>query len=73
MPRSAAQLLLQRLADHLSSAWGKSYGYMLMWIKVHLAFSVVRATNLCFCGSRVLWQSGTGIDDGAGLPYVSLA
>ena len=44
-----------------------------MWIKVHFAFAMVRATNLCFRGSLVHWRSGTGIDDGAGLPYVSLA
>ena len=67
-----ALMFLQRLADRLSSAWGKSYGHVLMWIKVYLAFAVVRATNLCFRGSRVRWRSGSGIDDGAGLPYVSL-
>ena len=67
-----ALMFLQRLADRLSSAWGKSYGHVLMWIKVRLAFAVVRATNLCFRGSRVRWRSGSGIDDGAGLPYVSL-
>ena len=66
-------MFLQRLADRLSSAWGKSYGHVLMWIKVCLAFAVVRATNPCFHGSCVHWQSGTGIDDGAGPPYVSLA
>ena len=68
-----ALMFLQRLADRLSSAWGKSYGHVLMWIKVHLAFAVVGATNLCFRGSCVRWRSGSGIDDGAGLPYVSLA
>ena len=40
---------------------------------MRLAFAAVRATNLYFRGSRVHWQSGSGIDDGAGLPYVSLA
>jgi len=43
-----------------------------MWICVHLAFAVIRATNLCLRGSCVHWQSGTSIDDGAGLPNVSL-
>ena len=66
-------MFLQHLADRRSSAWGKSYGHVLMWIKVHLAFAVVRATNLCFRVSRVRWRSGTGIDDESGLPYVSLA
>ena len=32
-----ALMFLQRLADRLSSAWGKSYGHVLMWIKVCLA------------------------------------
>ena len=68
-----ALMFLQRLADRLSSAWGKSYGHVLMWIKVRLAFAVVRETNLCFRGSCVRWRSGTGIDDGVGLPFVSLA
>jgi len=39
---------------------------------VHLAFAVIQATNLCLQGSRVHWRSGTSIDDGAGLPNVSL-
>ena len=68
-----ALMFLQRLAYRLSSTWSKSYGHVLMWIKVRLAFAVVRATNLCFRGSHVRWRSGTGVDDGAGLPYVSLA
>ena len=68
-----ALMFLQRLADRLSSTWGNSYGHVLMWIKVRLAFAVVQATNLCFHGSRVHWWSGPGIDDGASLPCVSLA
>ena len=36
-----ALIFLQRLADRLSSAWGKSYGHVLMCIKVHLASSIV--------------------------------
>jgi len=56
----------------LSSGWGKSYGHVLMWIHVRLAFAVIRATNLCLRGSHVHWQCGTSIDDGAGLPNVTL-
>ena len=63
-------MFLQQLADRLSSGWDK--GHVLMWIKVCLAFAVIRATNLCFIGSCVCWQSGTSFDDGAGLPNVSL-
>ena len=36
-----ALMFLQCLADCLSSAWGKSYGHTLMWIKVRLALAVV--------------------------------
>ena len=37
-----ALMFLQRLADCLSSAWGKSYGHvLLMCIKVRLAFAMV--------------------------------
>jgi len=39
---------------------------------VRLAFAVIRATNLCLQGSRVHWRSGASIDDGAGLPNVTL-
>jgi len=49
----------------LSSGWGKSYGYVLMWIHVCLAFAVIRAANLCLQGSCVCWQNGTSIDDGS--------
>jgi len=65
-------MFLQRLAERLSSGWGKSYGHVLTWIRVHLAFAVIWATNLCLRGSRVRWRSGTSIDDGAGLPNVTL-
>ena len=33
-----------------------------------LIFSIIRATNLCLCGSRVKWR-GVGLDNGDGLPY----
>ena len=33
-----------------------------------LSFAILRATNLCLCGSRTKWKSGVGMDDGAGLP-----
>ena len=65
-------LFLQHLADRLSSGWDKSYDHVLMWIRVCLAFAIIQAANFYFCGSRVRWRSGTSIDDGAGLPNVSL-
>jgi len=67
-----ASMFLQRLAERLFSGWGKSYGHVLTWIRVRLVFAVIRATNLCLRGSRVRWRSGTSIDDGVGLPNVTL-
>ena len=61
-------MFLKRLADKLSEKWGKSYGHVLTWLKMKLSFALLRATNLCLRGSRQRWRSGTGIDDGAGLP-----
>ena len=52
-------MYLQSLADRLSSGWDKCYGHVLIWIRVHLAFAIIRATNLCFCGSYMHWWSGT--------------
>ena len=34
-----------------------------------MAFAILRATNLCLRGSRKKWRSGTGMDDGADLPF----
>jgi len=42
-----ALVFLQHLAKRLSSGWGKNYGHVLMWIRMHLAFAVIRVTNLC--------------------------
>ena len=61
-------IFLQDLADWLSGAWSGSYSHVLMWIKDILGFAVVQAVNFCFHGSSVHWQSGTSIDDEAGLP-----
>ena len=53
-----ALMLVQRLADRLcshSSGRRKSCSHVLVWIKVRLAFVIIWATNLCFCGSCVCW------------------
>ena len=65
-----AVLFLHRLAEKLSAGWERSYGEVLGWIKAQLSFAIVRTTDLCLRGSHVCWRSGTGIDDGAGLPVV---
>ena len=69
-PLAFPLLFLHCLAEKLSARWEKSYGEILGWIKARLSFAVIRATDLCLRGSRVRWRSGTGIDDGAGLPTV---
>ena len=59
---------MQCLAERLSTAKGI---YVLMWIWLHLAFALVQATNLCFCGSNVRWHCATSIDYEAGLPIIT--
>ena len=66
-------MFLQCLAERLSFGWGKSYGHVLMWICVRLAFAIIRATNLCLHGLCVRWRSATSIDNGPGLSAVSQA
>ena len=65
-----AVLFLHRLAEKLSAGRERSYGEVLGWTKAWLSFAIVRATGLCLRGSRVRWRSGTGINDGAGLPVI---
>jgi len=60
------------LADKLTTSWGKNYGWVLLWIKMQLTFAVIWATNLSLHELHVCWQSGTIVDDGAGLYTVIL-
>ena len=59
---SSCRKVICRLGEELWRGLG--------WIEALLSFAIVRATDLCLRGSRVRWRSGTGIDDGAGLPVV---
>ena len=61
---------MHRLAGKFSAGWERSCGEVLGWIKPRLSFAIIRATDLCLRGSHVHWKSGTGIDDGTGLPVV---
>ena len=47
--------------------WEKSNSEVMGWVRARMAFAILRATNLCLCGSRVKWRSGHGMDEGAGL------
>ena len=63
---------LRRLADVLVWKWEKRYSKVIDWVRAYMAFSVIRATNLCLRGSRTKWRAvthGPGFEDGGGLPY----
>ena len=62
-----AQFVIGRFADRLSTKWGKPYGKVMGWVRTRLSFAILRATNRCVRGSRVMWRRGIGMEDGAGL------
>ena len=49
-----------------ATLWFVLVVYPILCLSFGLA--ILRATNLCLCGSRTKWRSGVGIDTGAGLP-----
>ena len=53
-----AAMFLKRLAHSLSGRWERSYADILFWIRVCLAFAILRATVLCMQGSRTRWHCG---------------
>ena len=59
--------MMKRLCDHIAMKWEKSHSEVMGWVCARMAFAILRATNLCLCGSRVKWRYGHGMDDGAGL------
>ena len=69
-----AVLFLCCLTERLSSPWpwDNSFGEVLGWIVARRPFAVIRVTDLCFRGSHVILRSGTGMDDGTGIPVVML-
>ena len=42
-------------------------GVLMGWVQIRMSFAILRAMNLCVCGSRVKSRNGTGMEDGAGL------
>ena len=62
-----AQFVIRPFADRLSTKWGKPYGKVMGWVRARLSFAILRATNRCVRGSRVMWRRGIGMEDGAGL------
>ena len=64
-----ANVFIKRLAEKIAYTWENSLSEVTGWVGARMAFAILRATNLCLRGSRKKWRSGTGMDDGAGLPF----
>ena len=65
-----AKTFIHHLADRIAVIWQKSNSEVLGYVRARMHFAVLRATNLCICGSRVKWRRRMEIEDGAGLPYL---
>ena len=62
-----AIFLIKSLAEKI--AYEKSLSEVTGWVRARMAFAILRATNLCLRGSRKKWRSGTGMNNGARLPF----
>ena len=62
--------VLKRAAEVLAIKWDKYYSCVIDWIRASMTFSIIRAMNLCLCGSRVKWRSvgSMGFEDGVVMP-----
>jgi len=63
-----AACFLKHLVRSLSVTWEHHYGAIIGWLWAHLAFALVRATNVCFRRSRTKWKS-LGLEDRAAIPF----
>ena len=52
-----ASSFIKRLAYRLSSKLNLSYSTIVCWLRTHLTFSILLATNLCLRGSRTKWRT----------------
>ena len=48
---------LRRIGEALSTKWEKPYSKTMNWVKCRLSFAVLRASNVCFRGTRTKWTS----------------
>ena len=48
---------LRRLGEALSTKWEKPYSKTMNWVKCRLSFAVLRASSVCFRGTRSKWRS----------------
>ena len=67
-----ARMFVNHLGDSIADMWNKSHSEVMGWVRAKMPFAILRATNLCLCGSRRKWRSVMDINDGAGLPSYSM-
>ena len=48
---------LRRIGEALSTKWEKPYSKVMSWVKCRLSFAVLRASSVCFLGTRTKWRS----------------
>ena len=48
---------LRRIGEALSTKWEKPYSKTMNWVKCRLSFTVLRASSVCFQGTRTKWRS----------------
>ena len=54
---------LRRIGEALSTKWKKPYSKTMNWVKCRLSFAVLRASSVCFRGTRTKWRSlGSDLD-----------
>jgi len=61
-----AEVFLKRLANRLFDVWDRSFSDVVRWIRLRLAFALLRAVAVCLRGSRTKWRS-LGVEDGAAI------
>ena len=50
-------IFLRRIGEALSIKWEKPYSKTMNWVKCRLSFVVLRASSVCFRGTRTKWRS----------------
>ena len=63
---SEADVFLKQLANRLFDTWDQSLLDVLCWIRLKLAFFLLRAMAVCLHGSCTKWRS-LGMEDGAAI------
>ena len=61
-----ADVFLKQLANRVFDTWDQSFSDVLCWIRLKLAFSLLRAVVVCLRGSHTKWRS-LGVEDGTAI------